>query len=86
MTSATYQQSSTRHELGNKIDRQKRMLWSMPVRRLETENIRDSILAISGMLNTQAAGAAVPVMADRTGQWIVGKENGVYSMGQVLGL
>jgi len=75
MTSATYQQSSTRHELGNKIDRQKRMLWSMPVRRLETENIRDSILAISGMLNTQAAGAAVPVMADRTGQWVVGKEN-----------
>ena len=47
----------------------------MPVRRLETENIRDAILAISGMLNTQAAGAAVPVMADRTGQWIVGKEN-----------
>ncbi|MFP6587940.1 MAG: DUF1553 domain-containing protein, partial [Pirellulaceae bacterium] len=75
MTSATYQQSSTRHELGNSIDRQKRLLWSMPVRRLETENIRDSILAISGMLNTQAAGAAVPVMADRTGQWIVGKEN-----------
>ena len=75
MTSATYQQSSTRHELGNNIDRQKRLLWSMPVRRLETENIRDAILAISGMLNTQAAGAAVPVMADRTGQWIVGKEN-----------
>jgi hypothetical protein len=75
MTSTTYQQSSTRHELGNKIDRQKRMLWSMPVRRLETESIRDTILAISGMLNTQATGAAVPVMADRTGQWIVGKEN-----------
>jgi hypothetical protein len=75
MTSATYQQSSTRHELGNNIDRQKRLLWSMPVRRLETESIRDTILAISGMLNTQAAGAAVPVMADRTGQWVVGKEN-----------
>ena len=75
MTSTTYQQSSSRHEQGNKIDRQKRLLWSMPVRRLETESIRDTILAISGMLNTQAAGAAVPVMADRTGQWVVGKEN-----------
>ena len=75
MTSTTYQQSSSRHEQGNKIDRQKRLLWSMPVRRLETESIRDTILAISGMLNTQAAGAAVPVMADRSGQWVVGKEN-----------
>ncbi|MBT5124862.1 MAG: DUF1553 domain-containing protein, partial [Planctomycetaceae bacterium] len=75
MTSTTYQQSSSRHEQGNKVDRQKRLLWSMPVRRLETESIRDAILAISGMLNTQAAGAAVPVMADRTGQWVVGKEN-----------
>jgi hypothetical protein len=75
MTSTTYQQSSSRHEQGNKVDRQKRLLWSMPVRRLETESIRDAILAISGMLNTQVAGAAVPVMADRTGQWVVGKEN-----------
>jgi len=75
LTSATYRQSSTRHDHGNAIDRQKRLLWSMPVRRLETEIIRDSILATSGALNQEARGPAVPVMADRSGQWVIGKEN-----------
>lgn len=75
MTSAAYQQSSTRHDKGNQTDRQKRLLWSMPLRRLETESVRDSMLAVSGMLDEQMAGAPVPVMADKTGQWVIGKEN-----------
>ncbi len=75
MTSTAYQQSSARHDKGNAADRQKRLLWSMPVRRLESEAVRDSILAVSGMLDYQMTGKSIPVMADRTGQWVIGKEN-----------
>ena len=75
MTSAAYQQISTRHDKGNEVDRQKRLLWSMPVRRMEAEVVRDTVLAVSGMLDYQMAGKPIPVMADRTGQWVIGKEN-----------
>ena len=75
MTSMAYQQTSTRNEKGNTVDRQKRLLWSMPIRRMESEVVRDAILAVSGMLDQQMEGQAIPVMADRTGQWVVGKEN-----------
>ncbi len=75
MTSTAYQQTSTRNDQGNEVDRQKRLLWSMPVRRMESEVLRDTILSVSGMLDQQMAGKAVPVMADRTGQWVIGKEN-----------
>ena len=43
--------------------------------RLDAEVLRDSILAISGRLNPRAFGPAVPVMADRVGRFVVGKEN-----------
>ncbi|MEC9097217.1 MAG: DUF1553 domain-containing protein, partial [Planctomycetota bacterium] len=75
MTSMAYQQTSTRNEKGNTVDRQKRLLWSMPIRRMESEVVRDAILAVSGMLDQQMEGQAIPVMADRTGQWVIGKEN-----------
>ena len=34
-----------------------------------------NILDISGKLNTSARGAAVPVMADGVGRFVIGKEN-----------
>ncbi|MBM3811177.1 MAG: DUF1553 domain-containing protein [Acidimicrobiia bacterium] len=41
-------------------------LWRFPIRRLEAEAIRDSILAVSGNLNLEAGGPAYfPVVADR---------------------
>lgn len=43
--------------------------------RLDAEAIRDSLLSISGRLNRSAFGPAVPVMADRVGRWVIGKEN-----------
>ena len=75
MTSMAYRQTSTRNDKGNEADRQKRLLWSMPVRRMEAEVVRDAVLAVSGMLDYQMAGKPIPVMADRTGQWVIGKEN-----------
>ena len=55
--------------------RDSRFYGAMSMKRLEAEALRDSILAVSGMLNEQADGKPVPVMADRDGQWVIGKEN-----------
>jgi len=43
--------------------------------RLDAETIRDSMLAITGRLNRKPFGPPVPVMADRVGRFVVGKEN-----------
>ena len=51
VTSSTYRQSSAHNELNAKIDGSNRFLWRMSRRRLEAEEIRDSILSVSGSLN-----------------------------------
>jgi hypothetical protein len=56
-------------------DPDNRLLWRMPVRRLEAEAIRDSILAASGKLNIKMFGPPVPVMEDEVGQFVIGIEN-----------
>ena len=45
------------------------------LKRLDAEVIRDCVLAVSGQLNDKPYGPAVPVMADRVGRWVIGKEN-----------
>jgi hypothetical protein len=51
------------------------LYWQFPIRRLEAETLRDSMLAAGGLLNDRRAGLPVPVMADIVGQWVIGKEN-----------
>jgi len=46
-----------------------------PMRRLESEIIRDAALSVSGLLNTKQFGEPVPVMQDPVGQIVIGKEN-----------
>ncbi len=75
MTSATYRQSSQSHSNAVAIDPENLLYWRMPIRRLEAESLRDAALAISGDLNIKPFGPAVPVMADRVGQFVIGKEN-----------
>ena len=72
MLSTAYRQSSARHETGDATDADNRLLWRMPVRRLEAEAVRDSILAVSGKLNPAAFGPPVPVTADDANQFVVG--------------
>lgn len=43
--------------------------------RLDAEVIRDSMLQVSDRLNPKRFGPPVPVMADRVGRWVIGKEN-----------
>ena len=45
------------------VDSENRLLWRMPLRRLDSEVIRDSILAVSGKLDRTCGGPPVPVKA-----------------------
>lgn len=61
MTSRTYRQSSRRNPEFEQIDADNRLLWRMPVRRLEAEAVRDAILAVTGQLNRETFGQPLPV-------------------------
>ncbi|MHC4878836.1 MAG: PSD1 and planctomycete cytochrome C domain-containing protein [Planctomycetota bacterium] len=67
MTSRTYRQASQRRPEADAIDAENRLLWRMPVRRLEAEALRDAILAVSGQLNREAFGLPVPVSVTEGG-------------------
>ena len=59
LLSSTYQMSSQPDEAVAKIDPQNKLLQHMPVRRIEAEAIRDSLLAISGRLDKTMYGPSV---------------------------
>ncbi len=56
MTSAAYQQSTQMDEAKAKLDRDNKLYWRQPARRLEAEIIRDAILAVGGELDTKQFG------------------------------
>jgi hypothetical protein len=73
LLSATYRQASDARtdvaaDPGNKL------LWSFPRQRLEAEQIRDSLLAASGLLEEKVGGPAVfppiPVNMDNRNSWV----------------
>jgi hypothetical protein len=57
--SATYRQSSGFREEASKLDNDNKLLWRYPRRRLESEAIRDSMLAVSGLLDRTMGGPGV---------------------------
>jgi len=63
MTSATYRQSS-RSAVGAEKDPENKLLWKMNRRRLAAEEIRDTMLAVSGRLNPKAGGPSVMIKID----------------------
>lgn len=71
LTSTVYRQTST----FNAADAENRLYSRFPVLRLDAEAIRDSFLAISGVLNPAQFGPPVPVMSDDVGQVILGMAN-----------
>jgi mono/diheme cytochrome c family protein len=75
MTSSVYRQTSARRPECEAVDADAALLWRMPVRRIEAETLRDTVLAISGKLNREQFGPPVPVMADEVGQFVLGIEN-----------
>ncbi|HEX4590433.1 MAG TPA: DUF1553 domain-containing protein, partial [Gemmataceae bacterium] len=60
LTSAVYRQSSRPQDALDKVDPDDRLLGHYPLRRLDAEAIRDSMLAVSGELNPRAGGPYIP--------------------------
>jgi len=56
MTSSVYKQSSRYDEAKAKVDRDNKLCWRVPPRRLEAEIIRDSLLSVSGVLDPKMFG------------------------------
>jgi hypothetical protein len=59
LLSNTYQQDSVIREAAVQADPQNRLIWRMPVKRLEGEAVRDSVLSVSGALNPERGGPPV---------------------------
>jgi len=75
MTSTVYEQSSVLNSPVATADTQPSFYSSYPVRRLESEVLRDAVLSVTGQLNSKLYGEAVPVMEDGVGRVVLGKEN-----------
>jgi cytochrome c553 len=59
MTSDAYQRQSAPHAGNARIDANNTFLWRMNRRRLEAEEVRDSILQAAGQLNTKMGGPPI---------------------------
>ncbi len=56
VSSQAYQQSSALNEKAFSVDADNRLLWRMPLRRMDAEALRDSMLAVTGSLNPERGG------------------------------
>jgi mono/diheme cytochrome c family protein len=81
MASTAYRQASRRPDGSapsqtdpESVDPGNELLWRMRLRRLESEVVRDAILAISGDLNRTAGGPPVPIIARPDGLVEVAKD------------
>src|SRR5262249_25641310 len=57
------------------VDPDNLLLWRMPLRRLESEIIRDAVLATSGKLDRQIGGPAIPIKPLPDGMVVVETQN-----------
>ena len=72
LVSQTYRQTSRpapspRLAVADRVDPDNRLLWRMPMRRLESEAIRDSLLAVADQLDRSLGGPPVPQAAHSDG-------------------
>ena len=65
MLTATYQMSSAHDAMAATADPDNRLLWRANGRRLEAEAVRDSLLAVGGMLDRTAGGPALAHVKNR---------------------
>jgi cytochrome c553 len=65
LLSSTYRMSSNHDAKAAAADPENRLLWRANVRRLEAESIRDSLLAVSGLLDRTAGGPSLSHVKNR---------------------
>ena len=63
VTSATYRQSSANNATYEQLDAGNQFLWRMNRTQLDAESIRDSVLAVTGMLNLEMGGSGFDLFA-----------------------
>ncbi len=61
MLSSAYQMSTTQDAHAASLDPENRLLWRANVQRLEAEQIRDALLAVSGKLDLTMGGKTIPM-------------------------
>ncbi|MDB5336814.1 MAG: Planctomycete cytochrome [Planctomycetaceae bacterium] len=64
MTSNSYQQASTADAKSRTVDPDNRLLWKANRQRLDFEAMRDTLLAVSGRLETRSGGRPVDIAND----------------------
>jgi hypothetical protein len=81
LTSAAYRQASRREPDGpapavepETLDPANELIWKMRLRQLESEVVRDAMLAASGQLNRAAGGPPVPIETRKDGKVVVPTE------------
>ena len=68
LNSAVYRESADFRKDAAEVDPDNRMLWAFPRQRLDGEEIRDSSLLVSGLLNAKPGGPSVfPELPDGMG-------------------
>ena len=72
VTSAAYRQASLDRADGIAADPENRLLWKQNRRRLEFEPLHDSMLAVSGSLDSTVGGPPVPLFAGKTRRAVYG--------------
>lgn len=74
LNSQVYRQVSLRDEKRDSIDPDNRLLSRQSSQRLEAENLRDALLAVSGKLNLKIGGEPVPVSLNEAGQVVISSD------------
>ncbi len=70
MMSQVYRQSAAEIAECVQQDPSAKLLWRKPPLRLEAETIRDSMLGVSGLLDTRMFGRQEPIKRGEDGQWM----------------
>lgn len=69
--SATFRQSAAPQAAALAVDPGNSLLWRYPVHRLDAEAVRDSMLAVSGILGSKVSGPYVPTPRQSDGEVVV---------------